>query len=80
MTEQIEEHRLFSSFFNDTEIIFPANLILPHNTLIWSDNLDRKRTGEVPLRESVHGARPTKKERRERLLVKVQWCGCEAEL
>lgn len=42
---------LFSVFFNDTEIIFSANLIWAHNTLICSDNLDRKRTGEVPQKE-----------------------------
>lgn len=65
-TEQNEEHGLFSAFFNDTEIIFSADLIFPHNTLIWSDNLDRKRTGEVPQRERIHGERPTGRERRER--------------
>lgn len=72
-TEQNEEYGLFSVFFNDTEIIFPANLIWPHNTLIWSDNLDRKRTGEVLERERIHCERPTmkKREEREREVVKV---------
>lgn len=41
--EQNEEHHLFRDFDNETEIIFPTNLIFPHNTLIWSDNLDRER-------------------------------------